>query len=80
MKYIQDFGYKVIPVNPFAEGGIINGEKVISSLENIKQKIDIVDVFRPSKRPLALPIKLLGLSQSSLASIWYRKRGSKKKC
>ena len=29
MKYMQDFGYKVIPVNPFAEGEIINGEKVI---------------------------------------------------
>ena len=29
MKYMQDFGYKVIPVNPFAEGEIINGEKVV---------------------------------------------------
>ena len=25
MKYMQDFGYKVIPVNPFAEGETING-------------------------------------------------------
>tara|TARA_B100000700_G_scaffold312848_1_gene397059 strand:- start:753 stop:1223 length:471 start_codon:yes stop_codon:yes gene_type:complete len=54
MKYMQDFGYKVIPVNPFAEGEIINGEKVISSLENIKQKIDIVDVFRPSKEAIGI--------------------------
>ena len=43
MKYMQDFGYKVIPVNPFAEGEIINGEKVISSLEKISESIDIVD-------------------------------------
>ena len=49
MKYMQDFGYKVIPVNPFAEGEIINGEKVVASLDKISEKIDIVDVFRPSK-------------------------------
>ena len=33
MKYMQGFGYKVIPINPFAEGEIINGEKVIKDLE-----------------------------------------------
>jgi hypothetical protein len=49
MKYMQDFGYKVIPVNPFAEGEIINGETVFASLENISEPIDIVDIFRPSK-------------------------------
>ena len=49
MKYMQDFGYKVIPVNPFAKGEIINGETVIGSLEKIPEKIDIVDIFRPSK-------------------------------
>ena len=26
MKYMQSFGYKVIPINPFAKGEIINGE------------------------------------------------------
>ena len=49
MKYMQDFGYKVIPVNPFAEGEIINGEKVLSSLGKISEPVDIVDIFRPSK-------------------------------
>ena len=49
MKYMQDFGYKVIPVNPFAEGELINGETVVGSLEKISEPIDIVDVFRPSK-------------------------------
>jgi len=49
MKYMQDFGYKVIPVNPFAEGEVINGETVVGSLDKISEKIDIVDVFRPSK-------------------------------
>ena len=49
MKYMQDFGYKVYPINPFAEGEIINGEKVLGSLENVSEKVDIVDIFRPSK-------------------------------
>ena len=48
MKYMQDFGYKVFPINPFAEGEIINGEKVFGSLEKIPDEIDILDVFRPS--------------------------------
>ena len=49
MKYMQDFGYKVYPINPFAIGEVINGEVVYESLESIDDKIDIVDVFRPSK-------------------------------
>ena len=49
MKYMQDFGYKVIPVNPFAVGEIIHGEKVVAKLSDINEKIDIVNVFRPSK-------------------------------
>ena len=48
MKYMQEFGYKVYPINPFAAGEIINGEKVYPSLESISDNIDIVDVFRPS--------------------------------
>ena len=49
MKYMQDFGYKVFPINPFAEGELINGEKVLGSLDKIYDSVDIVDVFRPSK-------------------------------
>ena len=49
MKYMQDFGYKVYPINPFAEGEIVNNEKVLADLKNVPEKIDIVDVFRPSK-------------------------------
>ena len=49
MKYMQDFGYKVIPVNPFAVGEVIHGETVVANLKDISIPIDIVDVFRPSK-------------------------------
>ena len=48
MKYMQEFGYKVFPVNPFAIGEIINGEKVLGDISDIETNVDIVDVFRPS--------------------------------
>ena len=54
MKYMQDFGYKVYPINPFAEGEIVNGEKILGSLDKIADEIDIVDVFRPSKEALGI--------------------------
>ena len=49
MNYLQEFGYKVIPVNPFAAGKKINGETVVEKLEDITGPIDIVNVLRPSK-------------------------------
>ena len=49
MKYMQEFGYKVIPVNPFSAGEEVHGEIIVSKLSDIKIPIDIVDVFRPSK-------------------------------
>ena len=49
MKYMQEFGYKVIPVNPFSAGEKIHGEIIVASLNDIKIPIDVVDVFRPSK-------------------------------
>ena len=49
MKYMQEFGYRVIPVNPFSVGEKIHGETVVAKLEDIKMSVDIVDVFRPSK-------------------------------
>ena len=54
MKYMQDFGYKVYPINPFAIGETINGETVIGSLDDIEEEIDILDVFRPSKEALKI--------------------------
>ena len=49
MKYLQEFGYRVIPVNPFSAGKVIYGENIVAKLEDIKIPIDIVNVFRPSK-------------------------------
>ena len=49
MKYLQEFGYRTIPVNPFSEGKKIHGETIVAKLEDITVPVDIVDVFRPSK-------------------------------
>ena len=48
MKYLLEFGYKVIPVNPFSKGKKVNGETIIEKLEDVSIPIDIVNVFRPS--------------------------------
>ena len=49
MNYMQDFGFKVYPVNPSAEGERILGEEVYAKITDINKNIDIVDVFRPSE-------------------------------
>ena len=49
MKYMQNYGFKIYPVNPSAKGEIILGEKVYAKITEINKSVDIVDVFRPSK-------------------------------
>ena len=49
MKYMQKYGFKVIPVNPREKGEKILGEEVYEKITDIKEPVDIVDVFRPSK-------------------------------
>ena len=49
MKYLLEFGYKVIPINPFSEGKKVHGETIVGKLEDVSIPIDIVNVFRPSK-------------------------------
>ena len=52
MKYMQDYGFKVYPVNPSAKGEKILGEEVYAKVADINKNVDIVDVFRPSKEAL----------------------------
>ena len=46
MKYLQEKGYRVIPVNPRVAGGEILGERVYARLADIPDEIDVVDIFR----------------------------------
>lgn len=49
-KYLDENGYNIIPVNPTATE--ILGKKCYSSLLDIPDQVDIVDVFRPSDQVL----------------------------
>ena len=49
MKFLQDEGYRVLPVNPRITGEHIHGEYVWRELSQIGEPIDIVDIFRNSE-------------------------------
>jgi len=52
MRFLQNEGYKVYPVNPDAVGQEIHGEKVYASVSDLPEKVDMVDIFRlPWKVP-----------------------------
>ena len=44
---LQQRGFRIIPINPFADE--LFGERAYRSLSEVPEKIDIVDVFRPSR-------------------------------
>ncbi|MED5020249.1 CoA-binding protein [Paenibacillus chibensis] len=46
---MQSRGYRIIPVNPAAEGKQILGENCYASLKDIPEPVDIVNVFRRSE-------------------------------
>lgn len=54
-KYLQEHGYRVIPVNPRYAGQLVLGERCYSSVREIPEKVDVVDVFRktPDVPPIA---------------------------
>ena len=49
MKFLIDYGYEIFPVNPNESNKKILNQKCYSNLNDIKQKIDMVDIFRSSK-------------------------------
>lgn len=54
MKYLQEKGYRVIPVNPSVAGQEILGETVYADLDHLPEKVDMVDIFRNSDAAGAL--------------------------
>ena len=48
MKYLQNSGFKVYPVNPSMKGQKILGEKVFGKISEISDPVEIINVFRPS--------------------------------
>lgn len=49
MRYLQLRGYRCIPVNPFAAGRTILGERCYASLTDVPEPVDMVDIFRRSE-------------------------------
>jgi predicted CoA-binding protein len=49
MKFLQDQGYRVIPVNPRITGEHVHGEYIWRELGQIGEPIDIVDIFMRSE-------------------------------
>ncbi len=50
MKFLQDRGFRVIPVNPRITGEHVHGEFVWRELAQIGEPIDLVDIFRRSEQ------------------------------
>lgn len=49
MKFLLSRGYHVIPVNPGQVGSQIHGQRVVASLGDISEPVDMVDIFRNSE-------------------------------
>ena len=54
MKYLQEYGFKVYPVNPSMKGEKILGEKVYGRISEINYPVEIVNVFRPSDEAIEI--------------------------
>ncbi len=61
-KYMQQHGYRILPVNPRYAGQTVLGEPCVASLEEVKTPVDIVDVFRRTEdvMPLARSAVAIG--------------------
>ena len=65
-KYLQQHGYRVIPVNPRYAGQQILGETVVASLLDIPDKVDLVDVFRRTGEVLPVAQQALQIGAKCL--------------
>jgi hypothetical protein len=68
-KYLQEVGYKIIPVYPKEE--TILGEKVYRSLPEIPEKVDLVNIFR--KSAIVLPIVEKAIERGDIYAVWAQK-------
>ncbi len=66
MKFLIDRGYKVFPVNPNESNNVILNQKCYSNLHDIKEKIDMVDVFRSSKYALNIAKEAVSINADIL--------------
>jgi predicted CoA-binding protein len=48
--YLHQRGYRIIPVNPVYAGQVLWGEPVRASLLEVREPVDVLDVFRRSEQ------------------------------
>jgi predicted CoA-binding protein len=66
MKFLQDQGYRVIPVNPRITGEHVHGEYVWRELSQIGEPIDIVDIFRRSEEVGAIVDQAIAIGAKAI--------------
>ena len=73
MKYLQEKGYRVVPVNPRVAGEEILGETVYADLASIPGPVDMVDIFRASKDAGAIVDQSLAVAaEKGISVIWMQ--------
>ncbi|MED1915609.1 CoA-binding protein [Brevibacillus sp. DP1.3A] len=70
---MQNAGYTIIPVNPIIAGETVLGEKVLGSLTEIDQPVDIVNVFRRSED--ILPVAQEALKMQNKPKVFWMQQG-----
>ncbi|MGA7156705.1 MAG: CoA-binding protein [Acidobacteriaceae bacterium] len=76
--YMQEHGYRILPVNPGIESAL--GEKSYASLSELPVKPDVVNVFRLPKYLPAIVDEMLGLEMTDLwvqMGIWSDEAAAK---
>ena len=53
-KYLQQHGYRILPVNPRLAGTTLLGEPVVASVLDLKEPVDMVDLFRRTEDVLPI--------------------------
>ena len=73
MKYLQQKGYRVIPVNPRAAGQEILGERVYATLSEIPQRFEMVDIFRRAEDVPPVVEEALALApEKGIKVVWMQ--------
>lgn len=67
--YLKRAGYRIIPVNPTTLGQMVHGEPCRASLRDIRDEIDLVNVFR---RPDAVPAIVADAIAVGAPALWLQ--------
>ena len=73
MKYLQEKGYRIFPINPGVAGQEILGEQVYASLEEVPESFDMVDIFRNSEVAGAVTDQAIALKdEKNIKAVWMQ--------